>query len=219
MKYLMFENLAILVCSVIGFLSGIRYLNTQKVIFAGMIVQGVICIALGRLFQSALLWTGGSLTEHFQLGGLGTMGAFTFFFSANFGQIDSLADDGRQEFKKYRIIALFVQLYVVAMVAIIAMSPAALGYKISCGVVGWIIGAACYFHVKHLLIPDVDYGVVRCLRRYNALAVTLSVLTMLEMITLAWNLEILLYVSGVGLCVVSLVLVPVMGRGVKKWTT
>ena len=32
--------------------------------------------------MSVLLWTGGSLTGHFQLGCLGTMGAFAFFFSA-----------------------------------------------------------------------------------------------------------------------------------------
>ena len=208
-----------MVCSGVGFLSGIRYLNTRKALFASMIVQGVICIALGRLFQCALLWTGGSLTGHFQLGSLGTMGAFAFFFSANFGQIDSLVDDGSKTFRKYRIIALVVQLYVVVMAAIIVMSPASLAYKISCGIVCWIIGAACYFHIKHLLIPDVDYGVVRCLRRYNALAIALSVLSMLEMIALAWKADILLYVSGVGLCAVTLALVPVMDRGVKKWTT
>ena len=216
MKYILIENLAVLACSIVGFLFGIDYLKPRRVLYAGMIVQGMICISLGRLFQSVLLWTGGSLTGHFQLGCLGTMGAFAFFFSANYGTIDSLVDDGGEKFKKYRIVALVAQLYVVVMMAIIAMSPATLAYKISCGFVCWIIGAACYFHVKHLMIPDVDYGVIRCLRRYNALAVTLSVLSMLEMIALAWNLEILLYASGIGLCVVSLVLVPVTDMGVKK---
>ena len=106
-----------------------------------------------------------------------------------------------------------MQLYVVVMAAIIVMSPASLAYKISCGIVCWIIGAACYFHIKHLLIPDVDYGVVRCLRRYNALAIALSVLSILEMIALACKVDILLYVFGVWLCVVTLALVPVMDRG------
>ena len=83
----------------------------------------------------------------------------------------------------------------------------------------WIIGAACYFHITHLLIPDVDYGVVRCLRPFNALAVALSVFAMLEMTALAWDQQVLLYISGIGLCVVTLLLVPVMDRGVKKWLT
>ena len=219
MNAVLIENLAILACSTLGFLSWIRYLNTRKAIFAGMIVQGVICIALGRLFQCALLWTGRSLTEHFQLGSLGTIGAFSFFFSANYGQIDSLVVDGGAAFRKFRIIALAAQLYVAVMMGIVVLSPASVAYRVSCGVVCWIIGSACYSHVKHLLIPDVDYGVVRCLRLYNAMALALSVLGMLEMITLAWKLEILLYLSGTGLCAVTLMLVPVMDRGVKRWTT
>ena len=219
MKYLIFENIAVLVCSVIGILSGIRYLNTWKTIFAGMIVHGVICIALGRLFQCALLWTGGMLTEHFQLGCLGTIGAFAFFFSANFGQIDSLVDGGEAQYRKHRIIALIGPIYVVSMLIPIMVSPATRVFKIGSGVVSCIIGAACYFHVKHLIIPDVDYGVVRCLRGYNALAVVLSVMSMWELIALAWSADTSLYISGIGLCAASLALVPVMDRGVKKWTT
>ena len=219
MKYILLENLAILACSFVGFMTGRRYLNTRKGIFASMIVLGVFCFSLGRLFQCAYLWAGRSLTERFQVGALGPLGAFAFFFSANFGQIDSLVDDGGRAFKKYRIVALTALLYVVAMMAIIVMSPASASYKIICGINSFVIGAACYFHVKHLFIPDVDYGVVRCLRGFNAFAVALSVLTMLEMIALAWNLEMLLYASGAGLCVVTLALVPVMDRGVKKWRT
>ena len=219
MNMLLIENLAILACSVIGFLSGIRYLKLRKVIFAGMIVQGVICFSLGRLFQCGLLWTGGSLTEYFHLGYLGAMGAFAYFFSANYGTIDSLVDSGGKEFRKYRIISSASEVYVLAMMLSILLSPAVLAFKISSAVVCWIIGAACYFHIKHLMIPDVDYGVVRCLRPFNALAVALSVFAMLEMTALAWDQQVLLYISGIGLCVVTLLLVPVMDRGVKKWWT
>ena len=77
----------------------------------------------------------------------------------------------------------------------------------------------CNACVKHLMIPDVDYGVVRCLRGYNALAIALSVLSMWELISLAWGSKILFILSGVGLCGVSLALVPAMDKGVKKWQT
>ena len=217
MKYLLYENLAVMACAVLGFLFGARYLKTRKGLYASMIVYGVLCIAVGRLFQCALLLTGGSLTERFQLGSLGVMGAFSFFFSANYGQIDSLVDGGEQEFAKYRIIAYVEPLCVVAMVIPVVLSPTGLSFRIASVFVSMIIGATSYFHLKHLLIPDVDYGVVRCLRGYNALAIGLSMLSMLELIALAWKLDILLYGSGVGLCAVTLALVPVMNRGVKKW--
>ena len=106
MKYLLIENLAVMVCATVGFLTGIPYLNTRKALYASMIVQGMICVVLGRLYQCALLFTGGSLTDNFQVGSLGVMGAFSFFFSANYGQIDSLVDDGEKTFRKYRLIAL-----------------------------------------------------------------------------------------------------------------
>ncbi|MBR4442763.1 MAG: hypothetical protein IKS52_05800, partial [Clostridia bacterium] len=210
---------AILLCATIGILSGIHYLNTRKAMYAGMIVLGMICIVLGRLYQCTLLLTGGSLTERFQVGALGILGAFSFFFSANFGQIDSLVDDGRKNFRKYRIIALIGPLCMTLMLIPILLSPASRAFKISCAFVTGFISAACYFHVKHLLIPDVDYGVVRCLRWYNALAMILSVLSMLELIALAWDLNALFILSGIGLCAASLAMVPMMDKGVKKWQT
>jgi hypothetical protein len=219
MKYILIENLAVLACSIVGFLFGIDYLKPRRVLYAGMIVQGMICVALGRLFQCALLWTGGSLTEHFQVGSLGVMGAFSFFFSSNYGQIDSLVDGGDRGFMKYRVIALIGPLCVVSMLIPILLSPTGRAFKISSAVVCCAVGTACYFHVKHLMIPDVDYGVVRCLRGYNALAIALSVLSMWELISLAWGSKILFILSGVGLCGVSLALVPAMDKGVKKWQT
>ena len=219
MKYLLIENLAVMVCATVGFLTGIPYLNTRKALYASMIVQGMICVVLGRLYQCALLFTGGSLTDNFQVGSLGVMGAFSFFFSANYGQIDSLVDDGEKTFRKYRLIALIGPAYVVSMLVPILLSPAAATFKISCVIISVMISMASYFHVKHLFIPDVDYGVVRCLRGYNALAVTLSVMCMWELIALALNSQWLLIVSGVGLCAAALTLVPVMDRGVKKWRT
>ena len=219
MKYLLIENLAVMVCATVGFLTGIPYLNTRKALYASMIVQGMICVVLGRLYQCALLFTGGSLTDNFQVGSLGVMGAFSFFFSANYGQIDSLVDDGEKTFRKYRLIALIGPAYVVSMLVPILLSPAAATFKISCVIISVMIAMASYFHVKHLFIPDVDYGVVRCLRGYNALAVALSVLSMWELIALAQGSKLALTISGVGLCAVALTLVPVMDRGVKKWTT
>ena len=101
----------------------------------------------------------------------------------------------------------------------ILLSPTGRAFKISSAVVCCAVGAACYFHVKHLMIPDVDYGVVRCLRGYNALALVLSAMSMWELIALSQDSKIMLIISAVGLCAVSLTLVRVMDRGVKAWQT
>jgi hypothetical protein len=174
---------------------------------------------LGRLFQCIWLWTGAGLTERFQIGVLGSAGAFSFFFSANYGQIDSLVDDGGKRFRAYRIAAWAGPLGTAALYAAILLSPAKAEFKASFGFTACLIGLASYFHVKHLLIPDVDYGVVRCQRGYNALALGLGAGSMAEMIALAWEMKTLTMAAGAALCVLSVLLVPVMDRGVKRWTT
>ena len=219
MRFLLIENLAVLLSAGIGFVFGTRYLSVKKTLYATMIVLGVGCILLGRLYQCARLLSGETITDIFQVGILGIAGAFSFFFSSNYGQIDSLVDDGSKEFAKYRLIAILGPMCIAALFVPILLGPSRITFKIGCGFTACLIAVACYFHVKHLFIPDVDYGVVRCLRIYNALAFCLAILTMAELIALANELELLFIVSGIGLCAVSLALVPVMDRGVKAWRT
>ena len=219
MNVLLIENLAILLCAAIGFVFGaFRYLRPRKPLYASMIVLGLGCILLGRLFQCVWLWTGGSLTDHFQVGILGAAGAFSFFFSANFGQVDSLVDDGGKCFRRWRIAAWSGPLVIAALYAVILLTPAKKEIKAAYGFTAYIIALASYFHVKHLFIPDVDYGVVRCQRAYNGLALIMGIASMLEMIAMVRNRETIIMAAGAALCVLSLALVPAMDRGVKKWT-
>lgn len=219
MKYLIVENLAILVCAAVSFVFGaFRYLRPRKPLYASMIVLASGCLLLGRLFQCILLWSGGTLTDRFQIGALGAAGAFAFFLSANYGQIDSLVDDGGKRFRPYRAIGWTGPLLILALYALVALSPAGLSFRLSSALPAAVIAAACYFHVKHLFIPDVEYGVVRCQRPYNALALAMGAAIMTEMTALARNSQVLLLISGTVLCAVSLAIVPTMDRGVKRWT-
>ena len=218
MNVLLIENLAILLCAAAGFIFGVcRYLRPKQPLYASMIVLGLGCILLGRLFQCVWLWTGGTLTEGFQIGILGAAGAFSFFFSANYGQIDSLVDDGGKTFLRWRVIAWIGPVCIAALYAAILLSPAGIVIKTVYGFTAFMIALASYFHVKHLFIPDVDYGVVRCQRGYNALALCTGLASMAESIALVWEKEQVVMIAGALLCVLSLLIVPVMDQGVKKW--
>ncbi len=218
MDYLLLENVAVFLSALCGFLYGAhRFLRPKQPLYATMIVLGIGCAALGRLYQCVRLLTGYSLTDHFQIGVLGTLGTFSFFLSANYGQIDSLVDDGSPAFRKYRRIALCGPALIAVLYAAAAAGDIPLSVKFGFGAVSVAIAAACYFHVKHIFIPDVAYGVVRAQRHYNMLALDLGIVSVLEMNALAHSLEWLLIVSGFLLCVFLAAVVPVMDKGVRAW--
>ncbi|MBO7549318.1 MAG: hypothetical protein J6T77_05060, partial [Clostridia bacterium] len=61
---------------------------------------------------------------------------------------------------------------------------------------------------------------IKSIRSYNLFALIYALLCMLEMLIESFNLpEICIAVVYVLQCVVLLVFVPVLERGVKKWTT
>ena len=219
MKLLLYENIAIWLCTGGSFLYGYHYLRDKKTLYASMIVLGMACFMLVRLFQCAWLWTGGSLTDHFQVGMLGIMGGFSFFFSANYGQFDSLVDDGSGAYAKYRRISSIAPICVMALYVLILTSDVSVGFKIGSGLACAMMAAAGYYHLKHVLIPDAAYGIVRCLRKYNAMALCLAIMSALELVALSCKIQWLIALSGAGLCLFSLTLVPTVDWGLKVWRT
>ena len=87
-----------------------------------------------------------------------------FFFSANYGQMDSLADDGSRKFLKYRLISRLVVVPFVAVYVPVYFYNVSLVAFIGYDVVMFFLVNAARFHLKHLIFPDVSYGVINCLK-------------------------------------------------------
>ncbi len=218
-KIFIYLYLAMFLTAGIGFgIGAAKYLRPHKPLYASMIVLGVGCIMIGRAYSFLRLVTGLEIEGVFHVGMLGTVGAFAFFFSANFGQIDSLVDDGGKSFAKYRLISSVSIVIAAAIYVFIFLSGASLTEKIIDAVVFTAIAAASYFHIKHIIIPDIDYGVVRCLRVYNVFALSYGVLCMLEIMAAANGYMMFRVIVCILQCAVSLMIVPVMDKGVQKWS-
>lgn len=215
---MIYLDLALVIFSGAGFCFGaLKYLKPKKPLYASMIVLGIGCVMIGRAYIFLRMLTGLETMGIFHVGLLGTLGAFAFFFSANYGQVDSLVDGGEPRFMKYRIIAFSGIAVICALYIFVLISPASLTEKVTDGVIAAMIAAASYYHVKHIVIPDVDYGVVNCIRGYNVLAFIYGILCMLEMIAAADRMNTMLIIVCAAECLVSLLIVPVMDRGVQKW--
>lgn len=212
--------LAMTLCAAFGFIYGLVHLVwPRKALYTQMIVYGLGCAMVGRLFQVVTLFAFGGLTNGFNIGMLGIIGSFLFFLTANYGQMDSLVDDGSKKFQKTRIMALaapaaiFLLYGIYVHVTVIDLST----FVRLAGVL--IIAVTAYFHLKHILIEDVDFGLVHSLRRYNILGLLNTFLCMAEILTATLQISPIFLMIVLQLtCIVYLIIVPEIEKGVMSWT-
>lgn len=218
-QFLMYMNISMFFCMAVSFTYGVvRFFKKGKALYMQMIVCGVGCMMLSCAFQAITLLTTGVLTEGFHVGRLGIIGSFLFFLSANYGQVDKLLDDGAKENQKYRIISLIAPIFIWLGYQVVLFGPTTVENKIMCGVTTLFIMFASYFNLKHFIFPDVEFGFIRNIRGYNLIALILAVLSIGEMIFLMLEWRVPLMILYILISIVSLAMIPVLERGVKKWT-
>ena len=217
----MYLSLAMTISAGIGFGYGLyRFFRDESALYVRMIIFSVGCAMFGRLFEMLQYLVNGELGSGFQVGMLGIIGSFLFLFSANFGQMDSVVDDGSPVFRKTRLISLAAPLVIIAIWCLIACTKGLNKTTIPLGIETLFIAQASYFHLKHLIIKDVEYGLIKAIRNYNLFALIYALLCMLEMLVESFNLPVFCIVIVYVLqCIVLILFVPVLERGVKKWTT
>ena len=217
----LYLSLALTVCAAIGFAYGlVRFFRGKSALYVRMIIFAVGCSMLGRLFETLQLLVHGQLHDGFHVGMLGIAGSFLFLFSANYGQMDSIVDDGSKEFRAVRIISLIAPIVIISSWFVVLRNKGLSEMTIALGVQTLLIALASYFHLKHLIIKDVDYGLIRSIRSYNLLALVYALLCVVEMIVESMSVSsVIIVVVYVLQGVVLLAFVPVLERGVKKWTT
>ena len=217
--FLLFSNLAMFICMAVSFTYGVvRFFRKGKALYLQMIVGGLGCMMLGRAFQFITLLTRGTLPMGFHVGWLGIAGSFVFFLSANYGQMDRLLDDGAKENRKYRLLGFLAPLLIAGIYGLVFLFDIRLESIIVYGVMTAIIMFASYFNLKHFIFPDVEFGIIRSIRGYNLIALLLGVLSVGEIILLLWNKTLPLLILYVAICAVSIAIVPILEKGVKKWT-
>ena len=216
--FLLFSNLAMFICMAISFTYGVaRFFKKGKALYLQMIVGGLGCMMLGRLFQLVTILTRGMFPEGFHIGTLGIVGGFVFFLSANYGQMDKLLDDGAIENRKYRLLGLLAPLALACIYAFVFLFRIETEGVIVNAIMTAIIMFASYFNLKHFIFPDVEFGIIRSIRGYNLIALLLAVLSVGEIVLLRWNKMIPLLILYAAICAVSIAIVPILEKGVKKW--
>jgi hypothetical protein len=210
-------NLCVLVCAAVGFGFGVmNFLVKRTPLYAKMITGAVACAMLARLLE-VVRTLAGFPNEGFQLYFLSFIGVFMFFLTANAGLMDGLADDGSKELMKYRLIPLAAPCVLLLLNVPIAFSGTPLETRVSILVMCAFMSAASYFNLKHAIFPDVEYGVIACVRWYNWCALAYAALHMLEMVAISFDSAVGVGLCGVLLCVDTLAILPCLKRGIEQW--
>ena len=169
---------------------------------------------LDALFEGCWLLVYGAAPEGFHVGYLGCVGMWFFLFSSYFGAIDRLADGGERMYRPYRLTALLAPL---AVLGLTIWSVTLWGAAASLPLLLLVIpmGATLFFALKHLLLPDVETGIIRVMRPYNALVLLLGLCQIVTLMPGVSGTATLASTLLTSLLVVAML--PTSERGVQKW--
>lgn len=187
----------------------------RKPLFLQCIYAGVGCFFLHAFWVFCNYLLVGEEEQLHMVVTLSYVSSYLFLFFASYGALDSLADDGRRENKKYTWIASAAG----GAVAIVWGIRFALTLHVHYIFLGGCLALLCFISVKHLMIPDIENGFVRTLRPYNVVLLAVVIISMIE---LFFNgVEQYQRVDSVLQMlrdVAVLMLYPMASKGVRKWT-
>ena len=150
--------------------------------------------------------------DGFHIGYLGYIGMFFFLYSSYYGAFNSLADGKQPQFRRFRIVAGCIAVAFFAGLVLLI-------YFFSKGFWTYIIvvpvSFTLYFAMKHLIIPDVEMGIIKVMRPYNALIIGLCICMMLSILSVFGS--VLATVSSVCTGILLALCMPVARNGVRKW--
>ena len=217
------SDVIILISMIFIILYGVKhFFKKGKAFYARLITLGMACYAMGTLYHLCQTLTADDVTEGFTSSYLGKMGFFLFLFTANYGQMDSLLDDGHICFKKSRYIAIIAPIVAGLLFIPCLVVEMPLSTKISFGLV-WVCAIlSAYYNLKHTIIDDCGFGFAKGIRPYNACAVALTFIEFVQLVIWSnYDIDggfILIAITSTLFSVMAIITMINLKRGIEAWT-
>lgn len=212
-------NSWVFLCALIGFIYGCKqFFKPKKPIVMQIITCAVACLMYARLFHVIFFLVHEGVDLALDISVFGLAGSMLFILSANYGQMDSLVDDGSKQFLPTRIIALLAPVIVIASYVFLFIQVDVTMLRIEMGIVIVFMIPCVYYSLKHIIIFDVSSGIIRSMRPYNILALLYAMTELVEFFGEYLNIEPLYIGSMVVQGIVALAIIPAAKKGVTTWT-
>ena len=206
------------VVAAVGFwLGAVKLFGTRSPLYMKLLVCATGCFMLEQQLLLINLWC--DVKEMFSIGMLGILGCNYFLLSANYGTLDRVVDDGSEKNRTAKLVA-----FIAPIVIAIACFNVFLVWKdkdIICAVM-WVLMLlpaipASYLNLKHILLPEDDFGFLRATRFCNISSLTLYIVMAAFAACSASDSSRLV---GIFSCLMSLAVLGITVsaiRGAKKW--
>ena len=212
-------NAVVCACALAGLIYGlVSFFKKRQPLYSQLVTLGIGCAFLGRLYNVVVIVCNDEIPSTFNTGVIATIGCFMFIFSANYGEMDSLCEKKLPGNKKYRVIGLAAPVLLAAEAAcIVAFGSCGIVLRITYAAVLGFIMFAAYFNLKHLLIRDVEGGIIKSIRGYNLIALLLEFLYAAEMMLDAFEIIKPKSIVYVLMSICLLAIIPVLKREITSW--
>lgn len=213
-------NIYLLICACIGLIYGLvaMYKKKQPLYFKLMVFP-IACQVFSRAFYTITLLCYGELPNTFNIGFLGFATFFLFLYLPNAGAIDNLVDEKRERFTKYRLIPLIIPIFELAIsVAALFFDYVSISVRVFFVILSFFAGLAGYFNMKHLIIPDVEDGIIKSIRKFNFVCIIFEILTLAEVGLYCFNLQSPIIFIQALLGIFYIVFLPFLNKEAKQWT-
>ena len=184
-------------------------------LFYKIVFFGTASCFLGSCYEALARLLRPSAVQGFHVGWLGYVGLFFFLCSSYYGAINSLADSGDRQFRKYRLMAGTIAAAVLAL-GLTGVFWRGEQYGLL-SIFTLPVTMAAYFAAKLLLMPDVELGIITAMRPFNALALLLCAVQLTQFCWSPAGLAGWLMAAAEGLLLLAAL--PVARTGVRKWFT
>lgn len=212
-------RILLLASAAISFAVGVyKFFRSKTALFKILVTASIGCSMLGRLYELVTLIIRGEIPSIFNIGMLATLGAFLFIFSASYSQMDGLVDDKSAGLSKYRLTALIAPVVIMAIACLNFKAELSLGLTIFIMVLYLVIAVASYYNLKHVIIPDVSFGIIASIKAYSIAALVLELFTAIQILADKLGIEMLWTVSSILIAITYPIVLIAMDRGSKKWT-
>lgn len=209
-----------LAATLFSLLYGLKYFFKKgKPLCLQSITMAMASHALGSVYHICQTLTSETLIDGFTPAYLGRIGFFLFIITASYGQLDRIVDDGSPKMRPARLLAVIAPVCAVLLfVPNLLITDTTVATQVVYALVWLPATVSVYFTMKHVLIPDLDFGFVKSIKLHTLFLLLLSFAELACLTAWHYDNAVALVASSAVFAVLCVCTVVAAKKGVEKWT-